>query len=237
MNVANINGIVDIASDKLAMLNMGNDTQSMPTLIVTVIIGLLICFLGVKLIKVLTTMVGLLLGAGIGAALAAGFQLTGILPLVAIVGCAAILGVMSFFLYQFGVFLVVICNCFGIFLTFINPQSLVPLIICIVISVIISVLAVMYIEPIVIIVTGLSGGITAGGAAAALIGLTANVWISYGIGAALAVFGISVQFMMHSRKIGRREKRYSTQVKSEVSMESEVEKARKMLEDEYEDED
>ena len=79
---------------------------------------------------------------------------------------------------------------------------------------------------------------SAGTSIAALIGLNdGNWWISYAISAALALIGIWVQFMMHSRKIGKREKVYARQVREEVSRESEVERARMILEDDEEDED
>ncbi len=42
---------------------------------------------------------------------------------------------------------------------------------------------------------------------------------------------------MQSRKIGKKEEVYSRQMREQVSMESEVEKARKILEDEDEEED
>ena len=86
--------------------------------------------------------------------------------------------------------------------------------------------------------SGISGGLSAGTSIAALIGLNdGNWWISYAISAALALIGIWVQFMMHSRKIGKREKVYARQVREEVSRESEVERARMILEDDEEDED
>ena len=46
-----------------------------------------------------------------------------------------------------------------------------------------------------------------------------------------------MQFMMQSRKVGKKEKVYSRKVKEEVSRESEVEKARMMLDDEEDEED
>lgn len=93
-------------------------------------------------------------------------------------------------------------------------------------------------EAVVTVITGISGGLSAGTAIAALIGLNEkNWWISYVVGAALALIGIWVQFMMQSRKIGKREKVYARQVRQEVSRESEVERARLILEDDEENEE
>ena len=43
--------------------------------------------------------------------------------------------------------------------------------------------------------------------------------------------------MMQSRKIGKKEKVYSRQIREEVSRESEVERARQILDEDGEDED
>ena len=100
-----------------------------------------------------------------------------------------------------------------------------------------AVLAVIKPEPVVVVVTGISGGLSVGNAAAALLGIGGNIWTGYGIGAAAALIGIWVQFMMQSRKIGKNEKVYAERMKGQVSRESEVEKARKILEDEEEEEE
>ena len=62
-------------------------------------------------------------------------------------------------------------------------------------------------------------------------------WSGIGIviGAVIAVIGIIVQFMMHSRKVGKKERNYSKKVKEQDSMESEVEKARHLLDDDDDD--
>ena len=64
-----------------------------------------------------------------------------------------------------------------------------------------------------------------------------NWWIGYVISAVLALIGIWIQFMVQSRKIGKKEKVYSRQIRKEVSRESEVERARQILDEDGEDED
>lgn len=71
----------------------------------------------------------------------------------------------------------------------------------------------------------------AGLAATALTGLDRNILITYAGCAVLAILGMVVQFMMKSREVGKREKRFSEAVKEEKSVETEVEKARMLLED------
>ena len=105
-------------------------------------------------------------------------------------------------------------------------------------GIIIAVLTMIWFEPLVIIVTSLSGGMGLGNAVAQMVGIK-NPYITLGICAAGIAIGLIVQFMMKSREIGRREARHSRQVKEEISIESEIDRARSILDldDEEEDED
>ncbi len=104
------------------------------------------------------------------------------------------------------------------------------------IALILAIVAVIFVEPVIIICTGISGGVTAGISAAAAMGLE-GIWPGYAIGAVAAILGMVVQFMMHSRKVGKKEKVYAEQVKEADSVESEVEKAKMVLDDPEEPED
>ena len=74
-----------------------------------------------------------------------------------------------------------------------------------------------------------------GVAVSALTGLDRNILITYGACAVLAILGMVVQFMMKSREVGKKEKRFSEAVKEEKSVETEVEKARMLLDDDLTD--
>ena len=205
-------------------------------LIVTGIVGLLICFFGLKLIRLQAALVGFLMGAliGIGVAWTAG--ISGLTFAIVVFACGAVLAALSFFLYKFGVFCVVFCVCLGMGVQIADPQSTLPLVIVLVIALILAIVAVIFVEPAIIICTGISGGVTAGISAAAAMGLE-GIWPGYAIGAVAAILGMVVQFMMHSRKVGKKEKVYAEQVKEADSVESEVEKARMILDDPEEPED
>ncbi|KMZ55824.1 hypothetical protein [Dorea sp. D27] len=235
MDMVNLNDMIGNALDGTSKLTASGVAQGTTALIVAAVIGALICLFGLKLVKLLTAVAGAVVGAGIGVSAAIGLGLTKITFLAVVIAGAVILGALAFFLYKFGVFLMVLAYVFGVCAMLLDPDSLIPLIISIVTAVVFAVLAVIYIEPIVIIVTGLSGGISAGMAVAGLIGVTANAWIGLAIGAVTAVIGISVQFMMHSRKIGKTEKVHARKFKEQVSRESEVEKARMILDDDAEE--
>lgn len=205
-------------------------------LIVTGIVGLLICLFGLKLIRLQAALVGFLMGAliGIGVAWTAG--ISGLTFAIVVFACGAVLAALSFFLYKFGVFCVVFCVCLGMGVQIADPQSTLPLVIVLAIALILAIVAVIFVEPAIIICTGISGGVTAGISAAAAMGLE-GIWPGYAIGAVAAILGMVVQFMMHSRKVGKKEKVYAEQVKEADSVESEVEKARMVLDDPEEPED
>lgn len=235
MEMVNLNDIIGNALDGTSKLTDSGAVQGTTALIVAAAIGILVCLFGLKLVKILTAAAGAVIGAGIGVSVAVGLGLTKITFLAVVIAGAVILGAMAFFLYKFGVFLMVLAYVFGVCAMLLKPDSLIPLIISIAIAVVFAVLAVIFIEPLVIIVTGLSGGVSAGMAAAELAGLAANAWIGFGIGIVMAVIGISVQFMMHSRKIGKTEKVHAKKYKEQVSRETEVEKARMILDDDAEE--
>ena len=191
--------------------------------------------------SVLTTgsalaVVGFLMGAliGIGVAWTAG--ISGLTFAIVVFACGAVLAALSFFRYKFGVFCVVFCVCLGMGVQIADPQSTLPLVIVLAIALILAIVAVIFVEPAIIICTGISGGVTAGISAAAAMGLE-GIWPGYAIGAVAAILGMVVQFMMHSRKVGKKEKVYAEQVKEADSVESEVEKARMVLDDPEEPED
>ncbi|EEG74547.1 hypothetical protein [[Clostridium] hylemonae] len=235
MEMVNLNDIIGNALDGTSKLTGSGAVQGTTALIVAAAIGILVCLFGLKLVKILTAAAGAVIGAGIGVSVAVGLGLTKITFLAVVIAGAVILGAMAFFLYKFGVFLMVLAYVFGVCAMLLKPDSLIPLIISIAVAVVFAVLAVIFIEPLVIIVTGLSGGVSAGVAAAELAGLAANAWIGFGIGIVMAVIGISVQFMMHSRKIGKTEKVHAKKYKEQVSRETEVEKARMILDDDAEE--
>ena len=95
----------------------------------------------------------------------------------------------------------------------------------------------VFAEFLVIFVTGIVGGVEAGMILPFLLGMTKVTWIGYVLSLAIAVIGIVIQTMMQSRKIGRKEKIFSKKIKEEVSMESEVEKARMWLEEDESEEE
>ena len=211
--------------------------------IVTLIIGVLVCCLGLKLVRVLSVLAGIVIGSGIGIGVVLGLGFSGTMIPVMILVCTIVTAVLCGGVRKLGIFFVVLLQIIGVaaalFLPGIRDLTQVFLVFGIgaAAALLLAVLAVIKPEPVVVVVTGISGGLSVGNAAAALLGIGGNIWTGYGIGAAAALIGIWVQFMMQSRKIGKNEKVYAERMKGQVSRESEVEKARKILEDEEEEQE
>ena len=117
-------------------------------LIVTGIVGLLICFFGLKLIRLQAALVGFLMGAliGIGVAWTAG--ISGLTFAIVVFACGTVLAALSFFLYKFGVFCVVFCVCLGMGVQIADLQSTLPLVIVLAIALILAIVAVIFVEPV-----------------------------------------------------------------------------------------
>lgn len=217
-------------------------------LVVSIVAGLIFCFFGLKLTRILAGLYGFLIGISAGLTIVSMAGTEEIVSLIIILACGIILAAIFAFLYKAGVFLLVFFSVMSIatslFVTAVGiPFSIgfggnIMIIggVAVLISFILSVLAVIYVEPVIVIVTALFGGFSAGPAVLSLTGLGVPSWAGYALGIVLAVIGAGVQFMMHSRKVGKKEKIYADGVKEKDSVESEVEKARAIL-DEDDDEE
>ena len=131
---------------------------------ITIVIGVIYCFFGYKAVRVLSAIIGAFIGILVGMAVAgaARFEapLTFIIPAIG----ALIFGFLGFLLYRIGVFLVILLAAFAItaalVFSYTKLDQTVVVIVSLVVGVILAVLAVVYLRPIVIIATALSGGLT-----------------------------------------------------------------------------
>lgn len=199
-----------------------------------IVIGLILCLFGLKFAKVVAALLGFVVGASAGAAIATAIGLGGgAFVAVTIIG-AIVLAAISFLVYRIGVFLMGFICSMGLLISIFENTSMVLVVVMVVVSLILAVLAVIFVEPVIIIITGAFGGLTAGPLIMQLAGVGGPIWVGYVVGVVLAVIGMGVQFMMHSRKITKKEKIKSESIKEKDSMENEVEKARMILEEDDE---
>lgn len=216
-------------------------SQNSGLMIFGIVLGVLVCLFGLKLIRVFAALSGFAAGLGIGVIVSflAGTQ--GTTSMIIIFACAIVLAVLAAWLYRLGVFIWALYAAAGASVAFIQPQSKILLLVCGIIGLIVAILTVVFLDPLIIILTALAGGTLTGLSLGALLGL--DPLIAFGIGLAVAVIGIIVQFMMKSREVGKKERIHSEKYKEEASMESEVERARRLLkeveddEEDYSDED
>ncbi|MGN1167877.1 MAG: hypothetical protein ACI4S2_15770 [Lachnospiraceae bacterium] len=207
------------------------------SMIILIVIGLLLCFLGLKVMKALVTLVGFCVGAGIGVGIGQTAGFSGLTNILVIFGCAIVLAAISYFVYRLGIFITAFIIISAVAFTIIDLNMNLQILIALGVALVLAILSMIFMEPAVILLTALSGGLFAGSSIVQLTGLSDSMIIKYGIGLILAVIGAMVQFMMHSRKVGKKEKLYSKKIKEKDSMESEVEKARMLLDEEDADSD
>lgn len=156
------------------------------------IVGLMNCFLGYRLLRFWVMLVGFATGGLTGAALANSMDLDKMLILGAALAGALLLAAIAFFIYKAGIF--ILCAGIGWALSIygIHPTTSLTFFICLLLGVGLGVLGVHFAKPIIIGGTAIQGGAFAGIAAAHLLGMEE---IPYGllIGLAFAALGILVQ--------------------------------------------
>lgn len=206
--------------------------NNMPAIIAGIVIGLIICLFGLKLIRLLAGIAGALLGASIGLAVSFAFGLDGTVTLIVIVALAVVLACLSAVLYRVGAFIWMLAMGAGAaFMTF-SPNSYLTALICLGAGLVLAIIATIFLDPIIIIITSVAGGFIAGISIAEQAGFEGNLLITIVISVVLAIVGLIVQFMLKSREVGKKEKLYSKEFREKESMETEVEKARMLLDGE-----
>lgn len=201
-------------------------------LVISIVIGIVICVFGLRFMKVLSAVVGMVIGAGVGAMIVLLADLMGMVSLIVIFGCGIVMAVLSLVFQRVGAFFSVLCYASGALVAVLPKNSKVFLLVAFVVALILAVIAAIYMEPVVVTVSSVAGGLMAGPAIVTLIGLDNKMWIGYIAAAVLAGIGLIVQLFMQSGKIKKKDKIYSQKVKEEDSREADVEKARMILEEE-----
>ena len=202
----------------------------MIALIVTTVIGIFLSMFGLKLIRLWSALLGLAVGAGIGFAVT---ELAGLEPMIVVgatIGGGIVLTFLAGFFYRFGIFLMALLTGTYIAILFVNPQDWIFLGVCLAIGLVIALLALKFVEPIMIVVTSILGGVLAGDAIATLAELD-NPIFGYGIMVLVAIVGGIIQFTLESGKRKNKNLKKAAEIREQNSTENEVEKARAMFDD------
>lgn len=202
----------------------------MIALIVTTVIGIFLSMFGLKLIRLWSALLGLVAGAGIGFAVT---ELAGLEPMIVVgatIGGGIVLAFLAGFFYRFGIFLLALLTGTYIAILFVNPQDCIFLGVCLAIGLVIALLALKFVEPIMIVVTSILGGVLAGDAIATLAEFD-NPIFRYGIMVLVAIVGGIIQFTLESGKRKKKNLKKAAEIREQNSTENEVEKARAMFDD------
>ncbi len=136
--------------------------RALAVIIIAVLTGVLYCFFGYKAMRFITTIMGLLFGLAVGAVVASLAKLARPVDILVIVGAGLLFALLGFFLYRIFMFLSVFFVVFLITMTMVaeysNLDDLVIAIVALVVGVILAILAAVYLRPMIIVSTAISGG-------------------------------------------------------------------------------
>ncbi len=201
-----------------------------------IVVGILTCFLGLKLKRVLAIIAALIFAA---VTAFAAYILIDMTPLIlGIVGVVALVLylILAIKLPRFGIFMMIFLFAFSVVIVLLQAKEPMMLLISAGIAFVVALITAIVKDPLIMIVTGLGGGLLVGQYVGMYLGQSDNLLLVYGISAALAIIGIIVQFMSHSRRIVKQENEVVQSVKK-GSLETEMEEARHLLSDDDEDDE
>lgn len=198
---------------------------------VMLVLSILICFFGIKLFR------GVMAVIGFAGGFILGFWLTAVLlKQQAEIGLAVgvIIGIIfAVIIARIRIIGVMLCSwMFGTLtaILLIQPMDLLWLCVCIGIGIVIALVSLKFSEPAVILVTSFAGGLLVSGFTTEFMGLSGKLTF-YGIALVLAGIGLVVQFVLEGRKKGKQAVAAARTIKSEKSIENEIEAARALISD------
>lgn len=206
--------------------------ENMTALIIAIVIGLIIGLFGLKLVRVWAAFMGFLLGVAAGGGIARVAGLNDMASVGAMLGGAVLLAVLACIFYKVGIFFYMIFVVAGLCLFILQANSLLFVGISLAIGLIVAIITVKVFDPLVIIVTSISGGFMAGNALVSMVGLSDNLIVAIVVPLVLIIICACVQFIMRSRQVGKKQVKKADEHRKQSSRETEVEQARKLLDDE-----
>lgn len=207
-------------------------------LVILALIGVLLAFFGLAMIRFWGAFFGFVFGVIAG--YAAGSALIGLEIGTAIIAglvaglLFAVLGAVFKVIGGIIISLILITYTFALIL---SPQSMLMLGICSAVGLIVALLGIKFRKTVAVIATAAGGGMLAGVVIIELLGI--DLWFAAYIAAAvLMIIGIMIQFVHISRSLEKQSIRKAEEIKKEVSVENEIEAARGILDrDDVQDDD
>ena len=206
---------------------------------ITVLLGILSCFFGLKLARSWSFLTVFVIGTGAAAAVA--MQITSDETLSGIIGLAAgiILAIVFAILKRAGMFVTAFVLGAALSIYWLRPANLIWLLVCVGIGLVFALLTIKLFVPVLMLLTGVTGAVCISQAGTVLLGhagVELERWMVTLAFAVLAVLGILVQFLMES---GKRQKLHlikAAEIREQNSTENEVDKARALLDEEFKEE-
>ena len=136
--------------------------NAVAVLAATIMVGLLIGFLGWKIVRVWAAVAGFVLGFILGVLISAFAGLSGTGGLAVGGITAVVLAVLAAVLYRVGVFLIALLSVCSLAIQILNPQNGILLAVCLVIALVAAILSFRFVSVLTIFVTGIYGAVVAG---------------------------------------------------------------------------
>lgn len=197
----------------------------------TIIAGVLIGFLGLKLVRVLSAMTGVCLGAGIGVAASALLGLSETAVLGVTIAGGLIFAILFGIFKKVGMFIWIWLSVISVFGTFTEGIGVIGSIIGAVLGLVIAIVSMKFFEPLVIIATSIVGGRSIAAGTLMLAGMGGSMVIGIVAFVVATVLCAAAQFGMHSRKIKKKEVGHARELRDQQSRENEIEMARMLLDE------
>ena len=204
---------------------------------ITVLLGILSCFFGLKLARFWSFLTVFVIGTGAAAAVA--MQITSDETLSGIIGLAAgiILAIVFAILKRAGMFVTAFVLGAALSIYWLRPANLIWLLVCVGIGLVL--LTINLFVPVLMLLTGVTRAVCISQAGTVLLGhagVELERWMVTLAFAVLAVLGILVQFLMESGKRQKLHLKKAAEIREQNSTENEVDKARALLDEEFKEE-
>lgn len=198
--------------------------------IVAVVWGILLCLLGLKIIRLWAPVSGFILGAAAGITPARILGLPLMETLIAGAVAGIIIAVLAGILFRVGIFFTAFLTVAVFCALLIRPEEWIGVIICAAVGIIAAVLSIFFSTFLLIVATSLCGGIMTGTAGCMLLGFSDSVILP--ISCAVIIFlGILIQLLIESGKQKKINLAKAQRIREENSTAKEVEKARSVMDD------
>lgn len=205
--------MIDFLTEYLSAFQPHSQTEFTIFAVISMIFSALGIFLGYKLTKLWSTLIGAGIGFFAGYIIGTAIWGNSGAGFIAGIVLAVILGAIAFFIYKAGIFLLCGVSAFSLVFTALSTLIDIPvltLIVSIVVGIIAGVLSIILLRPFIIVTTAISGSFGFAGSLFALfpaatqstriLGLS---WPILLVGAILSIIGIVVQFVTtkkHSKR-------------------------------------